>query len=281
MKKTDIAKIESSIMIIGGPDSGKTTFTFQLAGQMLAKGIKPYVIDSDIGQSSIGPPACIGGAYIEKTEDVHTASELFFIGDITPVRYLMQVAAGAQILKALSSKYKPHKLIVDTSGLISKPFGIILKYHKTLLLDAKTIIYFERADELQALIQPLTNLGIKLIRKEVSPKVTKTSPKQREARRKQKYQEYFQGSASLNIPAKNLSFYPRKRDFSEEDYSRLVGLTGLYGHTLGVGIIEGYSNKDKMLKIFTPYKNKAKIRGISLGTLKITKAGEEIGRSFV
>ena len=80
-------KDKKIIFTIGGVDSGKTTFITFLANYFLKNNVKTAVLDSDIGQSDIGPPTTIGWGivenYIEKMSDIK-CKNFYFIGSITP-----------------------------------------------------------------------------------------------------------------------------------------------------------------------------------------------------
>ncbi|MDI6827561.1 MAG: Clp1/GlmU family protein [Armatimonadota bacterium] len=63
-------------VIIGGVDVGKTTFATLIANHALEAGISVAVVDGDMGQSEIGPPATIGLGLVE--------SPIQLLGDLPP-----------------------------------------------------------------------------------------------------------------------------------------------------------------------------------------------------
>ncbi|NIR87358.1 hypothetical protein GWO13_07235, partial [Candidatus Bathyarchaeota archaeon] len=72
-----------TVMLMGGVDSGKTSFCVYLANRTLGDGWKPAVIDGDLGQSDIGPPSTIGFSRITKPmKDLFEieAENVFFVG---------------------------------------------------------------------------------------------------------------------------------------------------------------------------------------------------------
>jgi len=78
------------IIIIGPSDTGKSTLTLFLANKLISKGLKPLIIDSDIGQGELSPPTCIGAAIISKqTIDLAEVNPNYinFIGSIQPIGY--------------------------------------------------------------------------------------------------------------------------------------------------------------------------------------------------
>jgi polynucleotide 5'-hydroxyl-kinase GRC3/NOL9 len=78
------------IIIIGPSDTGKSTLTIFIANKLINRGFKPLIIDSDIGQGELSPPACIGSRIISKqTIDLSngTSDYINFIGNIQPIGY--------------------------------------------------------------------------------------------------------------------------------------------------------------------------------------------------
>ena len=50
------------VFVLGGVDSGKTTFTTRLAQAGLDAGLQVAVVDADLGQSTYGPPGRVRSA---------------------------------------------------------------------------------------------------------------------------------------------------------------------------------------------------------------------------
>ena len=50
---------------LGGMDVGKTTFTRRLVNRLTTQGQRAAIVDGDLGQSEIGPPACVGMAFAD------------------------------------------------------------------------------------------------------------------------------------------------------------------------------------------------------------------------
>ena len=55
-----------SILVLGPTDSGKTTLSTYIINQAIRRGIRPAIIDADIGQGDLAPPGVIGCASVEK-----------------------------------------------------------------------------------------------------------------------------------------------------------------------------------------------------------------------
>jgi len=102
---------------------------------MLANGLKPIVIDSDVGQADIGPPGFITMGSSNK--QIYWLTELQplemkFIGDIKPQLYSQTIIYETKLLveKALRSNYDA--VVIDTDGWVRDEQGI---QHKLMLIE--------------------------------------------------------------------------------------------------------------------------------------------------
>jgi len=90
------------VTVIGGVDSGKTSFCVYLANNVVKKGLKVAIIDADLGQSDIGPPSTIGFCHVTASiKDLFEikAENAFFVGLTSPNRSINLVLEGLTKLK--------------------------------------------------------------------------------------------------------------------------------------------------------------------------------------
>src|SRR6185437_5392622 len=76
-----------TVMLAGDTDTGKSTLSAYIANMALANGMKPCIIDGDIGQGDLAPPSAIGAeALSRQTTDLRDirASLFEFVGSISP-----------------------------------------------------------------------------------------------------------------------------------------------------------------------------------------------------
>jgi polynucleotide 5'-hydroxyl-kinase GRC3/NOL9 len=109
------------VMLVGGADTGKSTLSAYIANMAVARGISPCIIDGDIGQGDLAPPAAIGAAIVrEQVADLREVSAGYyeFVGSLTP--------AGSERLMArrmrsmLERTRKISRLhIINTDGYVS------------------------------------------------------------------------------------------------------------------------------------------------------------------
>ncbi|MDH5616381.1 MAG: Clp1/GlmU family protein, partial [Acidimicrobiia bacterium] len=120
------------IMLIGAPDTGKTTLARQLLAAGVVLGRTAAYIDADVGQTMVGPPACVGLKWVrsqEDMEDFSQADDLRFVGSVSPERLVLQeVLATATLVEV--ARERADLIIIDTTGAVSGVTGQTLKYHK-------------------------------------------------------------------------------------------------------------------------------------------------------
>jgi polynucleotide 5'-hydroxyl-kinase GRC3/NOL9 len=108
------------IIIIGSSDTGKSTLTLYLANKLISEGYKPLIIDSDIGQGELAPPACIGAKILTKqTIDLAKSNpnRINFIGNIQPIGYELRII---NCIKKIYNRLNRHDsiTIINTDGYI-------------------------------------------------------------------------------------------------------------------------------------------------------------------
>ncbi len=194
----------AKIMVIGGTDSGKTTLVTFLANKLISKGFRVALLDSDIGQKSILPPATVSLALANAP--FHSPSELralkhYFIGSITPNSHFGEVVTGVRRLAELGERLADF-IIIDTTGYVENA-GRDLKRLKVELVKPDLIISLQRENELAELIKSLRRFS-KIISLKVSEKALEHSRSERRSIRKEKWKTYFQNARSYTI---NLSEY--------------------------------------------------------------------------
>ncbi|MDH3193743.1 MAG: Clp1/GlmU family protein, partial [Acidimicrobiia bacterium] len=57
---TTIAGQSGVVMLIGAPDTGKSTLAREILRQSITKGKVAALVDADVAQSTVGPPGCVG-----------------------------------------------------------------------------------------------------------------------------------------------------------------------------------------------------------------------------
>ncbi len=179
-------------MLIGGLDTGKTTLALKAVRLALAAGKKPVLVDADVGNSTVGPPACVGMKVFESTrdfEDISNADSLHFVGTITPARLVLQqvVATAAMVERARNAG---DLVIVDTTAVASGVAGETLKYHKTELCRPEKVVALQRGEEMEPVVGMLRRfLDVEVITAPTDPGLNPLSPDGRARKRAEMFSE--------------------------------------------------------------------------------------------
>jgi polynucleotide 5'-hydroxyl-kinase GRC3/NOL9 len=119
--------LPNSIMIVGPTDSGKSSLSTYIMNQAIRAGLRPAVIDADIGQGDLAPPGVIGCGIVEKQIlDIKEVSTKYFafVGDINPTGYDRLISRS---VKSLRNKIAMGKeglskidlVVINTDGYIT------------------------------------------------------------------------------------------------------------------------------------------------------------------
>lgn len=149
-----------TVMLVGGTDTGKTSFCTLLANEAIAAGKRVAIVDGDIGQSEIGPPTCVGLALPESAfsglSDL-SPTALAFVGSTSPRGALLELAVGLRRMADAASERNPDLLIIDTTGFIRSPAGVRLKQAKFSLINPRQVVAIQRRGECEPILAPLAH----------------------------------------------------------------------------------------------------------------------------
>ncbi len=200
-KAEEIIKEEpSKIIVIGGVDNGKSSYTILLSNIALEHGLKPALIDADVGQADIGPPGFISMAYpSEQTIWMRMLKpvSMRFIGDIKPQIHIQAIISKTKELaeKALKDDRKP--VIIDTDGWVGDTYAFL--YKSQMIENIKPDVIIVIGDELKNLFKKYERIGIKVVELP-APTLRRTrSREERRALRSDKYREFLLDAKPLKI----------------------------------------------------------------------------------
>ena len=179
----------TTIAVIGGVDSGKSSFTTLLSNKLIEEGFKTAVIDSDIGQADIGPPGFISLGIPEK--QIIWLRELKpllmkFIGDIRPQYYVDKIIREVINLKNLALReLKASAVLVNTDGWISDPQAIAYKYKFIEAVEPTALVVL--GTDLKGLFKHFEKMGMRVF--ELPPPLH-AKQRDRDERRKLRSERY-------------------------------------------------------------------------------------------
>jgi polynucleotide 5'-hydroxyl-kinase GRC3/NOL9 len=121
------AVLPESILVVGPTDSGKTTLSSYIINHAIKVGLRPAVIDADIGQGDMAPPCAIGcGAVQSQILDLREVTSNFFsfVGSINPTGYERLIARSVGLLlnkltKKDRDSYGVNLVVINTDGYVA------------------------------------------------------------------------------------------------------------------------------------------------------------------
>ncbi len=271
-----------TIVLLGGIDTGKTSFGLTVADAARAAGLHIAYVDADVGQSTIGPPTCVGLKFckdLEKvdSESIMQADELGFVGSNSPEGHLLPLVASTARLVNHARQAGCEMVIVDTSSFISGVYAEILKYYKLELIRPDAVVGFQRGEELDPILGVVSRFfPAEVITLKVDRAIVERSAQERLEAREASFAAYFAPPLS-RWRVKTSVFMPSIPP--ETDLSRLhglvVGLEDGSGKCRGIGLLE-FEREEKVLRMVTSVGDGAK--GLRLGSVRMTPDGKVLGR---
>ena len=262
------------IMVMGGPDSGKTTLVESIVN-LLSEQAAVGIVDLDMGQSHIGPPTTIAwGKTARGFQDWAGigVEEFYFTGSLTPMGNLLPSVAGAKLMteKALSSC---GKVVVDTTGLIAEPAGRVLKQYKIDVLSPDIILALEHSLELGPILDAFRfHKHPKVHRLQMPDQVTTKPWATRNRYRLGKMEHYFRHAFTreVSLDEVGIRFTRGPSGLGRMDLkNRVVSFRDKDNRDIALGIVKGIQLKDNLLSVLTPLGSEKKISAIVIGSTEI------------
>ncbi len=209
------------VLLLGPRDAGKSTFALSFLQAAAARTIPAAILDLDVGQKLVGPPACVTlGCLGPHGLDL---TGLAFVGATDPVRGWRPLMAGAE---RLSREAPEGSLVINTGGLLAGP-GRRLKAEKIAVLQPDLLVAIGTDPDLDAL---LVGHDVSVVRLSPSPLARRKTEGERRAARREAFRAYFAGArdhaANLADPA-----------LAEAPPGTLLGLANAARRDIGLGLL--------------------------------------------
>jgi polynucleotide 5'-hydroxyl-kinase GRC3/NOL9 len=285
----DVLKEEKGIAILlGATDTGKSTLAKFLIFNLCQKGLKVALVDADIGQSFLGPPATIGLSVFKSDPDwqlVLTPPEIFFVGSITPEGNFPIHLKGVERMADKAASHGVDVILVDTTGFVLGEQGIELKRRTLDLLSPRFILALQKSDELEPILEHYKENALpRILRLPLSEQVRSRSMEERRTYRTDKFQEYFKHSVIQELAVEGFQIEGEVLDPNGEtlplDWALringlLIGLKDSNDETLALGLIKNYVVEKKIVRVSTPLREIEKAKTIQLSSLKVILLHED------
>ncbi|MBS7250781.1 MAG: hypothetical protein KIH08_09385 [Candidatus Freyarchaeota archaeon] len=232
----DSLKVPATIIILGTVDSGKTSLTTFLANNAFKKGFKVAIVDSDVGQSSIGLPCFISMGIMEKTVSILSEVKLreaYFVGSNTPSRLLHRTLTGIAVMVKKALENGSEVVFIDTSGWVYGRSARELKTSLILMLQPTILIALQRGEEIEHLLAPF-NGSLKIVRLP-APNTYKRGREGRKFIRESLYRKGLEGGQDITMSLEQIRLRytlfgsgSKARPERFEEIKKLLGYTPVY-----------------------------------------------------
>lgn len=266
-----IIKHKGTALIIGATDSGKSTLARYLIKRIISKNIKVSLVDSDVGQSSLGLPGTITMKVFSNEKDLEDFrfERMFFVGAINPATKIPLIINGTKRMSDICRE-KSDITLIDTSGLISGEVGKVLKIGKIKAINPEYVIAVQRRDELEHILKLIATLNIYRIRTSKAAKLRSIAT--RTLYRKKKFSDYFSEAqiAEFLLHTNETKLFYKGKLFSPKggEFKRwtLIGLNH-DEDTIALGIVVEIT--DASITFKSPIKSIRKINRVVFGDITI------------
>jgi len=199
----EIAQAGGVCIVLGAVDTGKSTFCSLLASAAARAGKRAAVVDADVGQSDVGPPACVSMGLltrpIQRLAEL-SVSALHFVGSTSPPGHLLPAVVGARLMVEAAQRADAHLVVVDTTGLITGALARALKTSKIDALHPNHLVALQRRGEVEHLLAAYTRARRPAIhRLPVSAHAQVRPREQRTAARQAAFERYFQSAVDTEL----------------------------------------------------------------------------------
>lgn len=269
-----LASQPGRVFVVGGVDSGKTTFTMRLAKAGIEAGHSVAIVDADLGQSTIGPPGTVGLKVVGSADELQepfTPDAMSFVGSMSPRGHVLPLVTGTAKLVMRAIELGARLIVVDTSGLIDGVAGQMLKLTKAELCRPHRAVALSHGGELEPIVGVLRRfLSLEVEELGVHSDIRVRTVEERAAHREQRLASFL-GPEVYRWRVKPTVFLPTLPpmfEHSELD-GLLVGVDDGEGNCLGLGILE---YRDDALRLLTPVSEG--VRALRLGSVRATQEGK-------
>jgi polynucleotide 5'-hydroxyl-kinase GRC3/NOL9 len=287
----DVLEKEKGIAILlGATDAGKSTLANFLINQLCQRGLKVALVDADIGQSFLGPPATIGLSIFKSHPDwelILTPPELFFVGSITPEGHFPIHLQGVKKMVDKAISLQPDLILVDTTGFVLGEAGKELKRRKIDLISPQFLLALQKSDEIEPILELYKqNPLCKIYRLPLSEQVRPRSTEERQTYRTNKFRDYFKYSLIQELAIEEVQIEGEVLDPNGDilplDWALringlLVGLKDSNDETLALGAIRNYLAEKKVVRVLTPLTDIQRVKTIQLSSQKVIPLYEDEG----
>jgi polynucleotide 5'-hydroxyl-kinase GRC3/NOL9 len=199
--KSKIGNEYKKIMILGPTDSGKSTLAVLLSNIAISMNKKVGILDGDVGQADLTPPAFIGCKILK--EGIFDLRDVY-ADFVIPIGLIDVSVDEDLIIKSMKKALEYFKdvdiVIINTDGYIEGP-GIAYKIKLIKEMNPNAIFLIGN-EELKT---KFSSLNCEIVNLKIPPAIGKDRTT-RVLRREMQYAKFISTNSRINIDLKTLSF---------------------------------------------------------------------------
>jgi len=266
------------VMLVGPVDSGKTFFALNAADRLSGAGRRAALLDFDLGQSTVGPPGCVGLQFPWKRDGERLfPTAMVFLGFASPAYDVASVVEAGLRLQKKALEGGCETLLIDTSGMVEGRLATLLKRSKIRALQPDLVVVLEREGEALHIFRGLEEAAYgEIAVMKACPEARRRKREERAAYRRERFREYFRSSRELEIDLGQLEIIATSHRIAASvdalREGRLVGLDDAESCTLSLGRV--MEARGAAARLLTPYRGTAeKIARIAIGPALLDPEG--------
>jgi polynucleotide 5'-hydroxyl-kinase GRC3/NOL9 len=233
------------VIVLGQRDVGKSTFCRALLSDAQKAGRRACLVDADLGQKMVGPPACVTVGQ-PKPGRVIRLTDLVFVGAIDPVQGWQDLISGLIRMVAAADA---GVLIVNTSGLLAGP-GPRLKAQKIAAINPDLVVGIGDGPDLETVLSDHSDRAV--MRLPSSPRARRKTAGERQAARREAFRAYFAHSFLVSVAYDDLTRLGGSDGREEVLPGLLAAFSGQAGRDLGLGVVAGIDAEARRFSCITP-----------------------------
>jgi polynucleotide 5'-hydroxyl-kinase GRC3/NOL9 len=198
-------KKKCTVTIVGGVDSGKTTFAVMFSNMSVEKGLETVFIDADLGQSTVGLPGFIAlKRYKGKTlwPRSESADKYIFVGRVSPTGVEEKTIHALTKIMEEKAVADSTLRVIDTDGWIEGYEAV--DYKQKILFETKSthvvLIYSSEYEPYLRAIKRIVPKQTCVYEIETPPNKILRTRTERTLLREEKLKQYFK-----NLPIRQFS----------------------------------------------------------------------------
>jgi polynucleotide 5'-hydroxyl-kinase GRC3/NOL9 len=263
-------------MIIGPTEVGKSALCTYLMNELLNRRRTVRVVDADIGQADVGPPATIASStpiLPKPTLSSLDPDRMFFVGHNTPSFVQSQVIHG---IKRMLNSDNNGLTIINTDGWILGSEAIIYKSHLISTVKPDILVGIGSEESLNPILHTTTSHSILV---EPSRAVLQRTRSDRKELRKSGYRRFLNGSTVHTLKLNNVKMQLRK-NIREALFTGNLDLRNvLLGFLTDKGFLDQIGILERMTPSYLTVYSKVIHEPVTLelGYVRLSRDGSELG----